>query len=73
MMRSLWTSLSAAVTRHPGRVVVADVLFALASTLILLPPLLVWADDHRWLRGLALRGERAPRAEVPGPTPVGGS
>jgi hypothetical protein len=23
MMRSLWTSLSAAVTRHPGRVVVA--------------------------------------------------
>jgi hypothetical protein len=59
--------------RDFGIVVALDVLFALASTLILLPPLLMWADDHRWLRGLALRGERAPRAEAPGPTPVGGS
>ena len=73
MMRSLWTSLSAAGTRHPGRVVVANVLFALASTLILLPPLLVWADEHRWWRALAPSGERARGVEERGPTPVGGS
>jgi hydrophobe/amphiphile efflux-3 (HAE3) family protein len=39
--------------RDFGIVVALDVLFALASTLILLPPLLVWADQHGWLRRLA--------------------
>ena len=58
--------------RDFGIVVALDVLFALASTLILLPPLLVWADERGWLRGLPPTGGRAPRAEDRRPTPVGG-
>lgn len=49
-----------------GIVVALDVLFALASTLILLPPLLVWADQRGWLRGLpAERDERAAERSEP--------
>jgi hypothetical protein len=59
--------------RDFGIVVALDVLFALASTLILLPPLLVWADEHRWLRGLPPSDERSQRTEERGPAPVGGS
>jgi predicted RND superfamily exporter protein len=44
--------------RDFGIVVALDVLFALASTLVLLPPLLRWADEHGWLRGLRPTPER---------------
>jgi uncharacterized protein len=47
--------------RDFGIVVALDVLFALASTLIVLPPLLVWADEHGWLWRLPL-GEGEERA-----------
>jgi uncharacterized membrane protein YdfJ with MMPL/SSD domain len=59
--------------RDFGIVVALDVLFALASTLILLPPLLVWADERHWLRGLPATGrpERQP-ADASGPVVVGG-
>lgn len=59
--------------RDFGIVVALDVLFALASTLIMLPPLLVWADRHHWLRGLPPTDDREPAAEDRGPAPVGGS
>jgi uncharacterized protein len=45
--------------RDFGIVVALAVLFALASTLVQLPPLLVWADERRWLRGF--------RPEAPSP------
>jgi uncharacterized protein len=52
--------------RDFGIVVALDVLFALASTLILLPPLLVWADQHGWLRGPpASEGPVQPAEEQP--------
>jgi predicted RND superfamily exporter protein len=59
--------------RDFGIVVALDVLFALASTLIMLPPLLVWADRHHWLRGLPPTDDREPAADDRGPAPVGGS
>jgi hypothetical protein len=49
--------------RDFGIVVALAVLFALASTLVLLPPLLVWADQHGWLRRLAAGADEVP--EVP--------
>jgi hypothetical protein len=54
--------------RDFGIVVALDVLIALASTLILLPPLLVWADERHWLRIVHPGGEEAPKvpAEVSG-------
>ena len=50
--------------RDFGIVVALDVLFALASTLILLPPLLVWADERGWLR-LPPSGPHDRRAAEP--------
>ena len=44
--------------RDFGIVVALDVLFALTSTLVLLPPLLIWADQRGWLR--LARPEKAP-------------
>jgi uncharacterized membrane protein YdfJ with MMPL/SSD domain len=54
--------------RDFGIVVALDVLFALASTLSLLPPLLVWADERHWLRIVHPGAEEAPKvpAEVSG-------
>ena len=52
--------------RDFGIVVALDVLFALASTLILLPPLLVWADERGWLRRPTPR-ERAQPVSEPRP------
>jgi hydrophobe/amphiphile efflux-3 (HAE3) family protein len=51
--------------RDFGVVVALDVLFALASTLILLPPLLVWADERNWVRGFR-PGGRTERARHEG-------
>jgi hypothetical protein len=48
--------------RDFGIVVALAVLFALATTLVLLPPLLVWADTRTWLRGFR------PGAEADGPS-----
>ena len=59
--------------RDFGIVVALDVLFALASTLILLPPLLVWADEHGWLRGLHPDREPVTAVEDRSPAPVGRS
>jgi predicted RND superfamily exporter protein len=47
--------------RDFGIVVALAVLFALATTLVLLPPLLVWADTRTWLRGFR------PGTEAGGP------
>jgi uncharacterized protein len=52
--------------RDFGIVVALDVLLALASTLMLLPPLLVWADQRGWLRLRPLDAD-----EVPEPVSVG--
>jgi hypothetical protein len=48
--------------RDFGIVVALDVLFALTSTLVLLPPLLIWADQRGWLR--LARPEKAPEPPV---------
>ena len=48
--------------RDFGIVVALDVAFSLASTLVVLPPLLVWADGHGWLRDVA--PEPAPEPEA---------
>ncbi|HET6950601.1 MAG TPA: hydrophobe/amphiphile efflux-3 (HAE3) family transporter [Acidimicrobiales bacterium] len=61
--------------RDFGVVVALDVLFALVSTLVVLPPLLVWSDGHGWLHRLGGAGRPAARRRGvtrPGPTPVGG-
>jgi hydrophobe/amphiphile efflux-3 (HAE3) family protein len=57
--------------RDFGVVVALDVLFALASTLILLPPLLVWADQHGWLRRLTPSMEAEEPVAPRGPAVVG--
>lgn len=59
--------------RDFGIVVALDVLFALASTLILLPPLLVWADGHGRLGGTRPSREAVSGADDPDRAPVGGS
>jgi hypothetical protein len=57
--------------RDFGIVVALAVLFALASTLVLLPPLLVWADEHGWLRSLpGPAGCDGEQAVVRGPAAV---
>ncbi len=58
--------------RDFGIVVALAVLFALASTLVLLPPLLIWADEHRWWRSPAGGGDepKVP-AGVSGRPPTG--
>jgi uncharacterized protein len=48
--------------RDFGIVVALDVLFALTSTLVLLPPLLIWADQRGWLR--VAGPEKAPEPPV---------
>ena len=59
--------------RDFGILVSLNVLIALLSALIVLPPLLIWAERHPWLTGL-----RPPVAHVPlddrttPPVPVGG-
>jgi uncharacterized protein len=52
--------------RDFGIIVALNVTVALASALVVLPPLLMWADE----RGLLLRAEREPVAT---PTPAGAS
>jgi uncharacterized protein len=56
--------------RDFGIVVALDVLFALASTLVMLPPLLVWADERGWLR-LAGPAKTPERPMVAGGVPPG--
>jgi len=43
--------------REFGIVVAVDVAIALLSTLIVLPPLLRWADERTWVRGFSFGGE----------------
>jgi hydrophobe/amphiphile efflux-3 (HAE3) family protein len=59
--------------RDFGIVVALDVGFALASTLILLPPLLVWADRRGWLRIGRPAPPPAPPAAHRDEAPVGRS
>jgi hypothetical protein len=59
--------------RDFGIVVALDVLFALATTLVLLPPLLVWADEREWVRGfrpsLQVSAAGSGRSRRPGRLP----
>ena len=57
--------------RDFGIVVALDVVFALASTLVFLPPLLVWADGRNLLRRLAPREGDEQQAALAG-SAVGG-
>lgn len=57
--------------RDFGIVVALDVLFALTSTLVLLPPLLVWADERGFLRHLGPREGEEEQAALAG-SAVGG-
>lgn len=53
--------------RDFGIVVALDVLFALASSLVILPPLLVWADERgeAQLAPISAKPASMPRAKVP--------
>jgi uncharacterized membrane protein YdfJ with MMPL/SSD domain len=57
--------------RDFGIVVALDVVFALSSTLVVLPPLLVWADERGLLRRLAPREGEEQQAALAG-SAVGG-
>ncbi len=55
--------------RDFGRIVAMNVTVALLSALVVLPPLLVWADKRNWVsRGLI---HKAPEPFIPTP-PMGG-
>ncbi len=55
--------------RDFGRIVAMNVLVALLSALVVLPPMLVWADRRNWVsRGLVRDPE--PFVPTPDPTPV---
>jgi predicted RND superfamily exporter protein len=63
--------------RDFGLIVGMNVLVALLSALVVLPPVLVWAEQHGWVtRGLLrpvpapIEFERPSRAESPAPRPV---
>jgi len=47
------------ILRYFGMMTVIDVFLALASTLVLLPPLIVWVDSWRERRRLATASEKS--------------
>lgn len=58
-----------------GRVVGLNVAVALLSALIVLPPILVWAEGHNWVSRGLMKNHEPPRgpAQEPGRLPVLGS